>query len=56
MGVEWERGEIGIQSCKTSVQNENEEAKECGEDNLETGGGGRGSRVWSRRKKQKDSD
>ena len=42
MGVEWERGEIGIQGRKNSVQSENE-AKECGEDNLENGGGGRGS-------------
>ena len=45
MGVEREPGEIGIQCCKNSVQSENEESKECGEDNLENGGGGRGSRV-----------
>lgn len=43
MGVEREPGEIGIQCCKNSVQSENEESKECGEDNLENGGGGRGS-------------
>ena len=53
MGVERERGEIGIQGCNYPVQSKNEEAKECGEDNPENGGGGRRSRVWSRRKKQK---